>query len=178
MHYLPLADLPSSDIATAEVHGLHREGDLMRGHHNKNKFGPIFIFVLFICLAACAPLIGPYSPTAYKNATSLKAETLALMKKATEPYPRYEQKVDSLMVGINGAYEYVHGIPSDDLSAGQWEILKDPDGDLLGKFFLRWKSRSTLSRSYIDEFSKIISDAFDEIICLEANKKSGKLCLK
>lgn len=129
-------------------------------------------------LAACAPLIGPYSPTAYKNATSLKAKTLALMNKAAEPYPKYEEKVDSLMVSIDGAYEYVHGIPSDDLSARQWDILRDPQGDLLGKFFSRWRSKGTLSRVYVVEFRKIISDAFDEIICLEANKKSAKLCLK
>lgn len=82
------------------------------------------------------------------------------------------------MVETDKAYEYVHGIPSDNLSARQWEILKDPHGNLLGKFFYRWKSKGTLSRTYIDEFRGIISDAFDEIICLEANKKSAKLCLK
>ncbi len=150
----------------------------MSRNYNKHKRMPLFVFALFICLAACAPLIGPYSPTAYKNATGLKAVTLALMDKATEPYPKYEQKVESLMVEIDKAYEYVHGIPSDNLSAGQWEILKNPEGDLLGKFFSRWKSKGTLNRVYIDEFRGIISDAFDEIICLEANKKSAKMCLK
>ena len=146
----------------------------MRRHYSKS----LFVCTLFLCLAACVPLIGPYSPAAYKNATSLKAETLALMDKAIEPYSKYEQKVDSLMVEISKAYEYVHGIPSDNLSAGQWEILKDPAGALLGKFFSRWKSKGTLSRVYIHEFEGIISDAFDEIICLEANKKSAKICLK
>ena len=42
--------------------------------------GIVVLLVLF--LAACSPLIGSYSPTAYENATSLKAETLALMDKA------------------------------------------------------------------------------------------------
>jgi hypothetical protein len=150
----------------------------MRGYYIKQTSTPLFISVLFICLAACAPLIGPYSPTAYKNATSLKAETLALMDKATEPYTKYEEKVEALRVEIDKAYEYVHGIPSDNLSAGQWEILKNPEGDLLGKFFFRWKSKGTLDGVYIDEFKGIISDAFDEIICLEANKKSARKCLK
>jgi hypothetical protein len=150
----------------------------MRRRYNKRQTSFQWILPLLLCVAACAPLIGPYSPTAYKNATSLKAETLALMDKATEPYSKYEQKVESLMVGIDEAYEYVHGIPSDSLSAKQWEILKDPDGALLGRFFSRWKSKETLSRVYIDEFSGIISDAFDEIICLEANKKSAKQCVK
>ena len=44
------------------------------------------VFAVLVYLCGCTPLIGPYSPTAYQNATSLKAETLALMEKATEPY--------------------------------------------------------------------------------------------
>lgn len=150
----------------------------LRQHHGRQQISSVFVLAFFLCLSACSPLIGPYSPTAYKNATSLKADTLALMDKATEPYSKYEQKVNSLMVEISEAYEYVHGIPSDDLSARQWEIIKKPDGKLLGKFFSRWKSKGTLSRAYILEFRKIVSDAFDEIICLEANKKSAKMCLK
>lgn len=134
--------------------------------------------VLLIFLSACAPLIGPYSPTAYKNATGLKAETLALMGKATAPYAGNEGKVDALMVEIDKAYEYVHGIPVNDYSARQWAILKKRDGDLLGRFFGRWKSEGTLTPVYISEFKGIISDAFDEIICLEANKKSATQCLK
>lgn len=150
----------------------------MRQYQRKQNITFLVVLASFLCSVACTPLIGPYSPTAYKNATSLKAETLALMDKATEPYPKYAEKADSLMVGINKAYEYVNGIPSDSLSARQWEILKDPDGNLIGRFFSRWKSRGTLGRVYIDEFKGITSEAFDEIICLEANKKSAKLCLK
>jgi hypothetical protein len=133
---------------------------------------------LILFMAACVPLIGPYSPTAYKNATGLKAETLALMDKATTPYPDNEKKVEDLMVEIDKAYEYVHGIPSNGISARQWEILRKPDGDLLGRFFSRWQSEGTLKRVYVDEFKGIVSDAFDEIICLEANKKSANQCLK
>jgi hypothetical protein len=33
-----------------------------------------------------------------------------------------------------------------------------------------------LNKEYIDEFKQIISDAFDEIICLEANKKEATKC--
>lgn len=149
----------------------------MRPYFKRATIFFILVSASLLWLAACAPLIGPYSPTAYKNATSLKADTLSLMDKATEPYSKYEKKVDSLMTAIDEAYEYVHGVPSDDLSARQWEILKNPEGNLLDKFFVRWKSAGKLSRVYIHEFKGIISDAFDEIICLEANKKSAKLCL-
>jgi hypothetical protein len=150
----------------------------MSRHHSRRRTALRSVFALFLWLAACAPLIGPYSPTAYKNATGLKAETLALMDKATTPYAENEGKVEALMVEIDKAYEYVHGIPSNDLSARHWTILKKPDGDLLGRFFGRWKSEGRLTPVYISEFKAIISDAFDEIICLEANKKAANQCLK
>ena len=147
----------------------------MRLRHGRQTATGILL-LLWLCLAACAPLIGPYSPTAYQNATSLKAETLALMAKATKPFPENEKKVEALLVDIDKAYEYVHGIPSDDLSARQWEILRQPDGALLGRFLGRWKSEGTLGTVYIDEFRGVVSDAFDEIICLEANKKGTTRC--
>jgi hypothetical protein len=150
----------------------------MSRHHSRRRTALRSVFALFLWLAACAPLIGPYSPTAYRNATGLKAETLALMDKATTPYADNEGKVEALMVEIDKAYEYVHGIPSNGLSARQWAILKKPDGDLLGRFFGRWKSEGRLTPVYISEFKAIISDAFDEIICLEANKKAANQCLK
>lgn len=149
----------------------------MRGNNSGHRLFYLFLILSF-CAAACAPLIGPYSPTAYQNATDLKAETLALMDKAAESYSDHSKEVEALMVKVNKAYEYVHGIPSNELSAKQWDILRKPDGDLLGKFLGRWKSEGTLKQIYIDEFKGIVSDAFDEIICLEANKKEATKCLK
>lgn len=131
---------------------------------------------MLILLLACAPLIGPHSPTAYQNATSLKAEALGLMDKATEPYPDHAASVDSLMVEIDKAYEFVRGVPSNNISAQQWLILKKSDGDLLGKFFLRWKQRGVLLPEMIGGFKELVASAFDEIICLEANKKETTLC--
>jgi hypothetical protein len=133
--------------------------------------------VLLIGLAsACTPLIGPYSPVAYQNATSLKAETLALMDKATEPYDTHKAEVDKLFVEAEKAHEFVKGIPSNSISARQWEILIKRDGDLMGKFFARWGERKTLNAEFIREFKAIVSDAYDEIICLEANKKAAAQC--
>ncbi len=117
------------------------------------------LFAVLVYLCGCTPLIGPYSPTAYQNATSLKAETLALMEKATEPYSRYDPN---------------------ELSARQWAILKQDakdGGRLVGRFFARWKELGTLGDTVIAEFKPIISEAFDEIICLEANKREVTQCL-
>jgi hypothetical protein len=152
--------------------------DEMIGHRRRRRAAVCLLTALLLLLVSCAPLIGPYSPTAYKNATGLKAETLALMDKATSPYSDNEGRIEALMVEIDKAYEYVHGIPSNGLSARQWEILKKSDGALLGRFFRRWRSQGILKQAYISEFKGMISDAFDEIICLEANKKAANQCLK
>ena len=126
----------------------------------------------------CATLIGPYSPTSYKYATSLKAETLTLMKKATEPYVSRKQDIEKVTLNLNKAYEYVKGVPANSISEKQWSILIDPKGDLIGKFFKRWKEKKRLSKVYIQEFSSLVARAFDSIICLEANKKETTECIK
>jgi len=136
------------------------------------------LVILFVwMLSACwGPKIGPYSEVAYQNATSLKAETLGIMEKATEPYDAHKVEVENLFVEVNKAHEFVKGVPSNSISSQQWEILIKRDGDLIGKFFSRWSESKILTKTYIDEFKPIVSDAFDEIICLEANKKTVKQC--
>jgi|TARA_B100000929_G_scaffold42907_1_gene30544 hypothetical protein len=137
----------------------------------------LFALFMLLALAGCSALIGPHSPTAYKNATSLKAEVLVTLGKANTPYSDNEAEIEKIKLKAERAYEYVRGVPKNQLSAKQWEILKDPNGDLLGKFFKRWKERKTLSDPLIEEYKRLASDAFDEIICLEANKKEATECL-
>ena len=137
--------------------------------------GSIVFLMLLLC--SCSSLIGPFSPIAYQNATSLKAEVLTLLNKADTPYKDNQLKIEAAQLKAEQAYEFVKGVPKSQLSTKQWEILKDPDGDLLGKFFKRWKERSTLSKVIIVEYKRLASDAFDEIICLEANKKEATECL-
>lgn len=138
---------------------------------------PIVVWIGLLLLS-CMPAIGPYSPVAYENATSLKAATIALMDRASEPYASHRNAVETLLVDIDKAFEFVQGVPSNSISAAQWDILRRSDGDLLGKFFRRWKEDGTLSKTYIVEFKAIVADAFDEIICLEANKKEATKCRK
>ena len=131
-------------------------------------------------LAGCVPYISAYTPKAYENATALKAETLVLMGKANEPYASHYKEVETLLLEIDKAYEYSNGLAYNKLSTEQWHILKDPEGDLLGKFFSRWKKpgNKELSFAFIAEFKIIVEDAFNEIICLEVNKKNPQSCKK
>jgi len=143
---------------------------------SRGRFLALLLSIAFV--VGCTPLIGAYSPTAYKNATSLKAETLAIMEMAKEPYADHKNQAEQLNIELNKAYEYVKGQPRDSISPKQWKLLISKDGDLIGKFFKRWQERGTLSDAYIGEFKALVSDAFDEIICLEANKQKATACTK
>ena len=144
--------------------------------NRSHKTNVCLTLAFFMLLASCTPLIGPYSPVAYQYATSLKAETLAMMDKAKEPYNNHKEDVEALLVELQKAHEFVKGVPSNSISAQQWEILIRKDGDLVGKFFTRWEERGSIDKTLITEFKGLVSDAFDEIICLEANKKEPSDC--
>ena len=113
----------------------------MQPNNSRNRIIVVFQFLLLIVLfglTACR-YISPYSQFAYQQATSLKVEALALMDKATEPYENHKKEVEELQTKIEKVYEYIKGQPKNELSARQWEILKDPERNLLGGFLKRWK---------------------------------------
>ena len=130
--------------------------------------------VLFV--GSCAPLIAEFSLESYKNATTLKAETAALIDKAGEPYSAHAKEVATLTTKMNAAYEFAAGLPSNQLSAKQWQIMRDPNRNLYGGFVSLWKDQGTLSPAFRREKKTQIGRAFDYIICLEANKKEATPC--
>ena len=127
-------------------------------------------------LVGCGSLIGGFSEQAYKNATDLKAETVALVRKSTEPYSSNREGVESLLVKDDAAYEYAKGLPNNQLSAAQWIIMRDPNGRFLGRWAVTWRNRGQLSAIFVEELAGQISDSFDTIICLEINKRSATRC--
>jgi len=132
--------------------------------------------LLAMMLAACQPLIAGYSQHAYENATSLKVDALNLVGKAESPYGGYSTDVDALMTRVEKAYEYAKGLPHNKLSNRQWEIMKDPNRNLLGGFFRFWKEHGKVSKGFVAGAQKNIGQGFDLIICLEINKKDAENC--
>lgn len=134
------------------------------------------LFILLLALAACDPLISPFQEQAYKNATTLKAQSLALIAKSSEPYSSHREAVEKLLVDVDAAYEYADGLPNNEVVSKQWDILRNPDGNLLGGFARRWKSSGTLRPFFREEVAIQIGDAFDTIICVEINKREASVC--
>jgi len=131
----------------------------------------ISISILTFSLAAwsCSN-ISVFSPEAYKQAVELKVEVLELMSFATLPYDDNEESVTYLKTELRKSYEFALGRPNNELSAGQWEILIDEEGNLLGGFLKRWETEGSLSEMFITEMQMLVSDAFDTIIGLESGK--------
>jgi hypothetical protein len=127
--------------------------------------------ILTLCLTiwSCSS-ISVFSPEAYKQAVDLKVESLELMSFATSPYDDNEENVTYLKTELRKAYEFALGRPNNELSAGQWEILINEDGNLLGGFLKRWETEKTLSEMFVTEMQTLVSDAFDTIIGLESGK--------
>jgi hypothetical protein len=129
---------------------------------------PILFYILFVF--GCASLISQFNQTAYENAVNLKVEALRLMDKAVEPYSEHKEKIDELVLKVEKAYEYAKGLPKNEISTRQWQVLKDPERNLLGGFIKRWKGDCTLGEDYIREKKMQVSEAFDYIIGLESGK--------
>jgi len=131
---------------------------------------------LALFAASCTPLIAGYSLEAYRNATSLKAETLAVIAHADEPFPQHAQEVRDLQIRLAAAHEFAAGMPRNSLSASQWQIMVDPTRAMAGGLLARWQRETRLNPVFVREQSAQIARAFDDIICLEANKGQDTAC--
>ena len=101
------------------------------------------ILVLFT-LSGCGHLIAPYNETAYQNATNIKVDSLAVMDKATGQYSDNVQEVQTLMIKVDQAYEFAKGLPKNGIVTKQWEIMIDPNGNMLWQPSLAAGQPSTL----------------------------------
>lgn len=135
-----------------------------------NKFRFFLIIFTFVGILGCGHYIAPYNETAYQNATDLKVESLALVDKSTEPYSDHVQDVQSLMIKIDQAYEFAKGLPKNGITTKQWEIIIDPNRNMLGGFIKKWEADGELREVFVKEFKTQVSQGFDQLIELESAK--------
>jgi outer membrane murein-binding lipoprotein Lpp len=124
---------------------------------------------VILTFSGCS-LIAHYDQVAYEHATSAKVDTLALMDKATGSYDDHQKEVEALVLELSKAYEYDRGRALNKLTVAQWDILRDPNRNLVGGFLKLWKAKGSLSATFIAEKKQQVSDAFDQIIALESGK--------
>jgi hypothetical protein len=105
-----------------------------------------------------------------KKAVNAKVDALALMDKAVEPYASHRNDVAVFQIELEKTYEYERGRPLNRNTIMQWDILRDPNRDLLGGFLKEWKENEKLMPVYIERKKAQIGTAFDQIIQLESGK--------
>jgi hypothetical protein len=127
-------------------------------------------------IAACTPLIAGYSLQAYQNATTLKADVAAMADNSTGDFAAHAGDVSALTLRLNEAYEFSRGESHNALSTRQWALLIDPNGHLYGGFVVLWRREGRLSATEAGNVKTLLDRAFDQIICLEANKQSATKC--
>jgi hypothetical protein len=136
------------------------------------KIAPSRTFILaflWLSFTACA-LIANYDRVAYEHATNAKVDTLALMNKATDSYEAHEKEVEALTNELDKAYEYDRGRQLNKITAAQWDVLRDPNRNLVGGFLKIWKTKGTLGATFVAEKKRQVAEAFDQIIQLESGK--------
>ena len=138
--------------------------------------GAFFLFLAVWC-TACVPLAG-YDQQAYQNATSLKAETLAMMDRSAEDdsLSANQAAVDDLLVQLSAAYEYANGVEHNNEAARNWRDLIGNDGLMIKGWVHLWESNGSISPALLSEMKIQIAEGFDTIICLEANKRQMTSC--
>ncbi len=134
------------------------------------------LFAILLLFGACDPLISSFSEEAYRNATSLKARSLALVVQSGEPYASHADDAETLLVDIDAAYEFLKGRSGNDDAVRQWEILRNPGGNMIGGFVALWQQSGKVSEFARNDAAAEISAGFDYVICLEAFKRDPKSC--
>lgn len=136
----------------------------------QRELNKIFPVLLLVILTACTST-AVFSQRAYEQNVSIKVESLVLMDKADQPYSNYIDKVEKLKLDIEKAYQYAKGLPNNDETVAQWEIITDPERNSIIGFLKRWENENTLGRTFIENAMKLISDHFDQVIELESGKR-------
>jgi hypothetical protein len=136
---------------------------------NKRNSASLLAILVALISSACST-ISHYDQAAYQHAVNAKVDTLALISKATSHCKIHRKEIESLVVELDKAYEYDRGRPLNSITVAQWNILKDPEGNLLGGFLKNWQAKGSLNPAFVSEKKVQIADAFDQIIQLESGK--------
>jgi hypothetical protein len=116
----------------------------------------------------------PYDQYVYKESTSLKVDALKLMDKAEKPYNTQEKEIEKLTDQLDKLYEYEVHRKKNQLRIQMWDLLRNPEKNLLGGFISRWKNEGQLSPGFITEVKIIVGKAFDQLAELESGKLTPK----
>lgn len=129
-----------------------------------------------LCLLLAACVTPDYSADAVRVATALRADTVALLQQADEPFADHAEEAARITAEAQAEARAAARTPGNEAQADQWRLMTDPEENLLAGTLAFWKARGTLSPSFRDEVTGDIAQAFDRIICLEEARRTPGAC--
>ncbi len=131
----------------------------------------MYVLILCLALAGCAPVA--FDSHSFTQTKALKADALKLMDQATDSFSLHAAEVARLNDQLESLHNYEKTRCKNKITVQQWDILLDPDGNLLGGFLVEWKDSIILKKAVVTEKGKLIGGAFDQIIELESHKRKS-----
>ena len=129
------------------------------------------LLVTFVLLTSCKSLkTAIYDQHSYEQSISLKVDALDLMSKAHQPYVDHENEINNYLKEFKKLKEYEKNKENNEFSYEMLQLIGDPEKNLLGGFFKRWKTKKTISDFMIKEPKIQVEEAFDILIKYESNK--------
>ncbi|UKJ07159.1 hypothetical protein [Solitalea lacus] len=127
------------------------------------------LLLLLLIISSCSPLIASYNEHVYRELTSLKVETNALIGKATNDYTNPETEIEQLDKDLQKLHEYIKGLPKNAETTKMMDIMINGDGRWEGIKKV-WKSSGKLSKAATGEFQAEIAEGFNDMLQLESRK--------
>lgn len=108
---------------------------------------------------------------ALQRAETLRAQSLALIAKAGEPYDSRSADVEALLAGVRAERNAAALVQGNGSVVQQWDTILAANGPYLGGVLARWRAAGTLSEVFRTEAAGQVRAAFDALIDIEKAKK-------
>lgn len=130
------------------------------------------ILVSTLLMGSCFWVKAKYNPIGLQYAVTVQTEAPLLMGKATESFYLCKKEVYQLMSTVEEAYENAKILTKNQAITGIWDILRNPDGNRLGKFMKMWEKEGKLDKKTVALYIKWVNDDLKTLV--EKEKKKGK----
>lgn len=109
----------------------------------------------------------------FQKSIAIKIDAMRLMDKATTAYSEHSYEIEKIRSEIEKITEYERFKPNNEITYKMWLILGNEDKNLLTGFLKYWKNKGKLSKPFIEEAKKQLTEAMDLLIQYEGKKETN-----
>jgi hypothetical protein len=137
------------------------------------QFRCLLLLPFLLAQLSCA-IVAPYDQYVYAQTTGIKVDALKLMDRADKTYSSQSEAINKFTDQLDKLYEYELHRKNNSIRITMWQLLRNPDKNLLGGFMQKWKKENSLSGVFIGEAKIQVGKAFDQLSELESGKIKPK----